>query len=150
MPSWIPVVFGTIVCWGSYGILLHQGRLHLGNSYRAFLWVGIAYAVIALMVPLLFMSAQTNIGATTTRGNVFAFAAGTAGALGALGTIIAFGLGGHPLVVMPLIYAGAPLVNTIIVSVVHPSKEQPSPLFFAGIILASIGTWLFVSNAPHG
>ena len=37
---------------------------------------------------------------------------GAAGALGALGIIMAFNFGGKPVYVMPLIFGGAPVVNT--------------------------------------
>ena len=47
-------------------------------------------------------------------GMSWSFLAGIAGALGALGVILAFNAGGKPYYVMPLIFGFAPVINTFI------------------------------------
>lgn len=147
--NWVSMVIVTIVCWGVYGVLLHQGRMSMGSAQRAFLWVGIAYFLVAIIGPLVVMELRSEPGTYTTKGVSFALAAGIAGAVGAFAVILAFGFGGSPAVVMPLVFAGAPIVNTAATLLLHPPKATPSPMFFAGICLAAAGTWLFMSNAPR-
>ena len=45
---------------------------------------------------------------------LWSLAGGAAGAIGALGIILAFNFGGRPIYVMPLVFGGAPVVNTLI------------------------------------
>lgn len=146
---WSVAAVLTILSWGVYGTLLHQGRTHLGSAYRAFLFVGIAYVFVAVISPLIAIKLTNAPGEYNTKGSTFALIAGVAGAFGAFGAILAFGLGGRPVVVMPLIFACAPMVNTVVSLAVNRPKEMPSPLFFVGIVTAAVGTWLFMTNAPH-
>ena len=52
-------------------------------------------------------------GMWTPIGSIWSLAAGAAGAIGALGIIYAFNSGGKPVFVMPLVFGGAPIINTI-------------------------------------
>ena len=41
------------LCWGSYGPILHKGQMKMaGSRLRPFLCVGLAYFVIAVLLPL--------------------------------------------------------------------------------------------------
>ena len=46
----------TVASWGVYGIMLHSGQLGMNDAengrYKAFLWVGIAYFLVAVLAPL--------------------------------------------------------------------------------------------------
>ena len=54
------------------------------------------------------------------KGIAWSTIAGTAGAIGAFGVVLAFGAGGRPAVVMSIVFAGAPIVNAVIATAVHP------------------------------
>jgi len=59
---WLLFALLTVVTWGLYGILLHSGQTAMGDPangrYKAFLWVGIAYVVIAVVGPLAMLLAN--------------------------------------------------------------------------------------------
>lgn len=38
--NWIYFVVGAILCWGTYGPILHKGQVSLGNPLRALLMSG--------------------------------------------------------------------------------------------------------------
>jgi hypothetical protein len=45
-------IAATVLCWGTYGPLLHKGGVAMGHdSLRPFMCVGIAYFLIAVLVP---------------------------------------------------------------------------------------------------
>jgi hypothetical protein len=77
--------------------------------------------------------------------------AGIAGALGALCVIFAVtnaGAGGA-LYVAPLVFAGAPIVNTFAtLYYFHPVKTSPDWKFFAGIALAAVGAAMVMIFKP--
>ena len=47
----------TVLSWGVYGIFLHMGQMGMKDSvngrYKAFLFVGLAYFLTAVLAPLL-------------------------------------------------------------------------------------------------
>ena len=105
----------TFCCWGTYGPVLHEGQLAMGLSrWRPFICVGVAYFLVAVVVPLIIGRFQNETGRWTFRGIVWSLAAGAVGAIGSLGIIIAFTLGGRPVYVMPLVFGCAPVVNTFV------------------------------------
>ena len=69
-----------------------------------------------MVVPLalLYLQPWSEPGEWTMPGSAWSLAAGAAGAVGALGIILAFNFGGKPIYVMPLVFGGAPVVNTLI------------------------------------
>jgi hypothetical protein len=128
----------TAVCWGSYGPVLHFGRDAMQSALRPFICVGVAYFVIAVLVPLLLL-VRGERGAWTTKGVVWSLLAGTAGALGALGVILALTFGGKPIYVMPLVFGGAPVVNTLLTAFMNKAFNQLKAPFLAGLILVILG-----------
>jgi hypothetical protein len=145
-------VFATALAWGVYGPVLHKGQAAMGNSkLRPLICVGVSYFLIAVLVPLAVISASPEPGAVwTVSGTFWSLMAGSAGALGALGIIMAFNFGGKPIFVMPLVFGGAPVVNTFYTLAAKGTAETPSPLFFAGLILVTVGavTVLIFSPKP--
>lgn len=130
----------TAFCWGIYGPVLHHGRLDMGNSLlRPFVCVGLAYFLIAVLVPGLWLKARGEVGKWTTTGTIWSLAGGAAGALGALGIIMAFKFGGMPIYVMPLVFGCAPVVNTFVTMFMSKTTKQAGPVFFAGLILVVAG-----------
>jgi hypothetical protein len=143
---WHAFVLGTILTWGVYVPVLHEGQTTLGGDpktrgLRAFLCVGLAYFVTAVVVPVGLMMLRQQPFDFTTRGVTFAMLGGIAGAAGALGIVLAIGAGGNSLYIAPLVFAGAPIVNTF-VSLAWKTRQLPGPLFFLGIVLAAVGAGL--------
>lgn len=145
---WIVFAFGAALAWGLYGPALHQGQVQLGSPMRALLCVGIAYFLIAVLVPVISLSYQGQLQGFTMKGSVAATLAGTLGAAGAVCIILAFRSGGLPTYVMPLVFAGAPLVNVFFSMWLHPPKVSPNPLLYLGFVLAATGAGLVLYFKP--
>jgi hypothetical protein len=148
--NWIYFVMGAIACWGLYGPALHRGQVALGNPLRALLCVGIAYVLIAVLVPVGALSSQGQLQGFSKAGVLAATLGGALGAAGAVCIIWAFRSGGTPAYVMPLVFAGAPLVNVLYSMWQHPPKTAPSPLLYLGFVLAALGAYLVLHYKPQG
>lgn len=146
---WIIFALGAALAWGLYGPILHQGQVQLGNPLRALLCVGAAYFLIGVLVPVASLGAQGGLQGFTTRGVAAATAGGALGAIGAVCIIYAFRSGGLPTYVMPLVFAGAPLVNVLFSMVLHPPKQAPNPLLYAGFVLAAAGAGMVLYFKPQ-
>jgi hypothetical protein len=136
----------TAVSWGVYGVLMRNGTTHMidpitkdSSHLLPFVWVGLAYCLIAVIAPIVLLRLWGEKGSWTTTGFIWSFVAGVAGALGALGVILAFAFHGSPVYVMPLVFGGAPVVNTFASMYMSKTYKQASPLFFAGLILVVAG-----------
>ncbi len=141
----------TGCCWGSYGPVLHKGQMKMGGSrLRPFLCVGLAYFVIAVLVPLALMRLFVEPGTWTFHGTVWSLAGGAAGALGALGIIMAFNFGGKPIYVMPLVFGGAPVINTFVTILHEGTYQQTTSLFYASLMLVIGGAVTVLLFAPRG
>ena len=146
--SWTLFVLGAVLSWGIYGPMLHRGQLLLGNPLRALLCVGVAYVLVAVLVPVGVLSAGGEMRDFNGPGVLAATAGGILGALGAVCIIWAFRAGGMPSYVMALVFAGAPLVNVIVTALMHPPKNAPSPMLYAGFVLAAVGAGLVLRYRP--
>lgn len=134
----------TFLCWGMYGPVLHEGQYAMGDgtapsSLRPFICVGISYFLIAVVVPLAVLFTKGERGSWTFTGTIWSFAAGMAGAVGALGIILAFKFRGSPVYVMPLVFGLAPVVNTFVTMWMTKTFKQANVVFFAGVIVVAIG-----------
>jgi MFS family permease len=139
----------TAFFWGVYGILLRQGTESLGHSsLRAFVGVGIAYFLIAVLVPLGLLSRKPEKGFWSVSGTLLSLFAGTVGALGALGVILSLAFKGQAIYVMPIVFGGAPVVNTLVTSWLNKSFSQIKPMFIIGLVLVAIGAVGVLRNAP--
>lgn len=148
--NWVFFVVGAILSWGLYGPMLHRGQVALGNPLRALLCVGVAYFLIAVLVPVVVLTAQGQMKEFTPSGVFGATLGGTLGALGAVCIIWAFRSGGSPLYVMPLVFAGAPVINVLYTMVQHPPKTAPSPMLYLGFVMAALGGYLVLHYKPQG
>ncbi len=128
----------TAMCWGMYGPVLHFGREDMHSPLRPFVCVGVAYFVIAVLVPSLLLL-KGEKGAWTTKGAIWSLLAGVAGACGALGVILALHFGGKPIYVMPLVFGGAPVINTLLTAAMNKSFDQLKAPFLAGLLLVITG-----------
>ncbi len=142
----------TALCWGSYGPVLHKGQTRMGGSrLRPLLFVGLAYFAIAVAVPLLLRGVlPPDPGPWNQQGILWSLIAGTAGAVGALGIIYAFHFGGKPLSIMPLVFGGAPVINTLISTMADRTLSQLSYAFYISLFLVIAGAVTVLSNAPSG
>ncbi len=130
----------TGLSWGVYGPVLKWGGDAMeGSHLRPFICVGLAYVVIAVLVPALMLKAKAEAGGWSFSGTVWSLVAGAAGALGALGIIMAFVFKGLPIYVMPLVFGGAPVVNTCVTMWMGRSFRQVGSVFLAGVILVALG-----------
>ena len=161
--TWLAYTLLTVVSWGVYGILLHkgQGLMQAPDAVRmdptvlrmkAFLFVGVAYFLTAVLAPLVFLMGKgAAFSGYTGSGMTLSLIAGIAGAVGAFGVLLAFGARGTPPVVMSLVFAGAPLVNALLSSLLHPPTNgwgSVKPQFYLGILLAVGGGYLVASFNP--
>ena len=147
--TWIFFAAGAALSWGLYGPTLHKGQMLLGgNSMRAFLCVGLAYLLVAVLIPGGTLLGQGELRGFNANGALISTAAGALGALGAICIIFSFRAGASPLYVMPLVFGGAPLVNVIATAIIHPPKQSPSPMLYVGFLLAAIGAGMVLYYRP--
>lgn len=147
---WILFALGAALAWGLYGPALHRGQVALGSPMRALLCVGVAYFLIGVLVPIGSLSYQGGLQhGFTMKGSVGAVLGGVLGALGAICIIFAFKYGGLPTYVMPLVFAGAPLVNVLFSMWLHPPKTAPNPLLYLGFLLAAAGAGMVLYFKPQ-
>jgi len=147
---WIIFAFGAALAWGLYGPALHRGQVALGSPMRALLCVGVAYFLIGVLVPVASLSYQGELQqGFTMKGAMGATLGGALGAIGAVCIILAFKSGGLPTYVMPLVFAGAPLVNVMFSMWIHPPKAAPNPLLYLGFVLAAAGAGLVLYFKPQ-
>ena len=144
--AWLTFALLTVLCWGLYGVFLHAGQVAMADSvngrYKAFFWVGIAYLIIAVLGPILMMVKGGSSWNFPVKGITWSTLAGIVGALGAFFVLLAFGARGAPSVVMSIIFAGAPIVNAIVVISLHPPAGGFSAIpwpFYIGILMAAAG-----------
>jgi hypothetical protein len=147
--NWLLFVLGAVLSWGMYGPMLHKGQIALGSPLRALLCVGVAYFLIGVLVPVLMLAAQGQLGGFNLAGSATATVAGALGALGAVCIILAFRAGGLPTYVMPLVFGGAPLVNVIVSMAIHPPRTAPSPMLYLGFLLAATGAYMVLRFKPE-
>lgn len=147
---WIPRALAialAIASWGAYGPVLHKGQAAMHHSrLRPLLCVGIAYFLIAVITPYFFLGELGEDSTYLSVGTLWALAGGACGAIGAIGIILAFNSGGKPVYVMPLVFGGAPVVNTL----AKGGIENIGALFLAGLILVIAGAVIVLVFAPRG
>jgi len=145
---WVVFALSAALFWGVYGPSLHKGQIMLGNPLRALLCVGAAYFLVGVLVPVFMLSQQGALNSFNGPGTTWATAAGALGAIGAVCIILAFRSGGVPTYVMPLVFAGAPLVNVIVSMATHPPKAAPNPMLWVGFLLAAAGAGIVLYYKP--
>jgi hypothetical protein len=153
--TWLVFALLTVVSWGVYGIFLHTGQdamQDLANGrYKAFLFVGIAYFLVAVIAPLLMLVLRGANWDYPVSGMSWSLIAGIVGAIGAFGVLLAFGAGGKPPVVMTIVFSGAPVVNAVVALILHPPQEGWGSIkapFWLGIVLAVVGGALVTKFKP--
>jgi drug/metabolite transporter (DMT)-like permease len=153
--TWLVFALLTVFSWGVYGVFLHTGQLHMADQtngrYKAFLFVGLAYFLTAVLAPLALWVMRGASWDYPGKGMAWSLLAGAVGALGAFGVLLAFGAKGTPAVVMSIVFAGAPIVNALYSLWLHPPAggfSAVKPQFVAGILLAALGGCLVTYYKP--
>src|SRR4051812_49409463 len=159
MPKWLIFVIGAALSWGVYVPLVHTASTLLESKLRAFLFVGVAYFVVAVVIPGILIFGMRWDPTATPGGNpnfnsvpvMWGFIAGLAGAVGALCVIFAAAYAGKGgvIYVAPLVFAGAPIVNTLAtLYYFHPVKTLPDWKFFLGLAMAAAGAAMVMLFKP--
>ncbi|MFP5288583.1 MAG: hypothetical protein ACLGI9_22800 [Thermoanaerobaculia bacterium] len=153
--NWLVFALMTVISWGLYGAFLHTGQLNMADPvngrYKAFLFVGLAYFLTAVLAPLLVLKLQGATWAFPAKGALWSLLAGTVGAIGAFCVLLAFGAKGTPPVVMSIVFGGAPVVNALYSLVLHPPQGGWSSIrwpFYVGLLLAALGGCLVTLYKP--
>jgi len=161
--NWLIFALMTVLSWGVYGVLLHKARGHMPMGpetphagLKAFLFVCVAYTLIGIASAALLKWRGSN-WSFTSGGIKWSLIAGGAGAIGAFTLVLALGAaaqiykGAAAAAVMPIVFAGAPIINTIVAMALHPPegglKSLPLP-FILGCVLAASGAFLVAKFAP--
>ena len=148
----LPAVALVWVFWGKYGVQVHAAIEGFGKSgMRAMISLSAAYVAVALgalgFVALGFDPTATFTQAGFERGLI----AGLITTLGAWG--IVFGnryVKGGPSIVMPLVFAGAPVVNSFyVMSISDTAWSSVDPRFWIGIAVIIAGGYLVLANKPE-
>jgi drug/metabolite transporter (DMT)-like permease len=151
---WLVYAVLAGLCWGTYVPFVQQGIQGLGRSPMGnFLCVGIAYFVIAVLFPIAMFMTGERTPDWNIYGISFATLAGVAGAVGALCVIFAnrSAAADYRLYIGPIIFALAPLLNTVISLFWHPSRDrgvfqfhlhEPHWTLYLGIVLTGLGAAL--------
>lgn len=161
--NWLIFALMTVISWGVYGVLLHKGRgnMPMGQEapnagLKAFLFVCIAYALIGIAAVAVLKMRGTNW--SFSKGGIkWSLVAGASGAVGAFTLILALGAaaqiykGAAAAAVMPIVFGGAPLVNTFVAMMLYPPEggwgKLPLP-FLVGCVMAALGAFLVAKYAP--
>jgi hypothetical protein len=173
IPWWAYVLLAGL-SWGTYVPLIFFGGTELttrpgtiGGRLASILCVGVAYFVLAVVVPLVLMSLRDDARPEwKTTGLVFSGLAGFAGAVGAICVIFAskaavdaakaegINPATYRIYIAPLIFSLAPAINTLVSLIWHPepgnpwhfSFEMPGWKLAAGILLVALGTFLVLMS----
>jgi drug/metabolite transporter (DMT)-like permease len=154
--TWLIYALLTVASWGVYGVFLHTGQMAMrdpvNGRYKAFLFVGVAYFLTAVLAPLLLLMLKGASWEMPGRGVGWSILAGTVGAIGAFGVLLAFAAKGTPPVVMSIVFAGAPIVNALVAVSLHPPAGGLAAIrwpFLLGICLAALGGCLVTLYRPQ-
>ena len=150
--TWMIFAVLTVSMWGLYGVLLHKGVHAMGDPeygrYKAYLFVGLAYFIFAVAAPAVLLWLSNANWSFTGGGMFWSLVAGTVGAFGAFGILLAFGAGGRPAVVMSLVFAGAPILTACVAITLEGNWGNVRWQFFAGILIAIVGAVTVTMNRP--
>src|SRR5208283_1010635 len=168
--AWITYALITVAAWGVYGIFLQiggDGMAGEGNMkdpaiatvarLKAFLFVGIAYFLTAVVLPFVMLWFNKNTEwSFPVSGWSWSLFAGVVGSIGAFYVLLAFGAGGRPPAVMTIVFAGAPIVNAVVGLLKSPPQGGWGSIqwqFYLGFVLAVAGAALVTmykpAPAPH-
>jgi hypothetical protein len=121
------------------------------GRYKAFLFVGIAYFLTAVLAPLAVLVMNGASWKMPAAGMTWSLVAGIAGAAGAFFALLALGAAKGSPAVMSVIFAGAPIVNAVVAVAMHPPQGGLSAVkwpFVLGLVLAAVGGGMVTLYRP--
>ena len=93
--KWVPYAMVTVLTWGLYGAFLAKGADGFAHDrIKAFLFVGVAYFLVAVLVPVVLIAINGSGFDFASDGIKWSLFAGTLGAIGAL--TVLFALSNNP------------------------------------------------------
>ena len=145
-------VYGPLLTWGHNAMTVVESEGAKPVSYgrlRPFICVGVAYLLVAVLAPAVLIQfgimepGKGLFSGWSMSGITWSLIAGGAGALGALFLLVALNYAPTkpyppPLLVMPLVFGCAPVINAIF-TMWSRNKWNVNPLFLAGMILVAVG-----------
>ena len=158
----IPILFaiGTAIFWGCYGPTIGNAQaprpegVPLWSPFKPYVFIGIAYLVIAIIGGLIMMGVKgdtfsfTGVHSATAK---WGFLAGCLGAFGALCLTTAMMTSrGNALLVMPIVFGGAVSVTAIVSVIRLHAGTSVNPLLWVGMALTVTGVVIVAMNTPHG
>jgi hypothetical protein len=153
--TWLAFALMTVASWGVYGVFLHTGQTAMADPingrYKAFLFVGLAYFLTAVLAPLAVLLLNGAGWQMPVKGMGWSLLAGIVGAIGAFCVLLAFGARGKPAVVMSIVFAGAPIVNAVVATAMHPPAGGLAAVkwpFYLGLLMAAVGGCLVTYYRP--
>lgn len=169
MKLWVVFALSAALFWGAYVPTISFGQAAFGPKnpnapLRAFLFIGLAYFVMAILVPGIWLLTN-RLDPAVDPGFNFTGAwlstlAGALGAAGALGVVFAakFSRMENPayfVYVAPIVFAGAPIINVLIFWLIASFKGEghaPSLMFMLGIVISVVGVVMVLTHSPvqHG
>ncbi len=153
--NWWFLAFVAVVwiCWGKYGMQVHAATMAFGKSgMRSMVALSTAYGAVAFLGGLLaFAAGLESTARFTSSGFQSGLTAGLITTAGAWGVV--FGnryVKGGPTVVMPLVFAGAPVVNSFFAMWLNEvSWSAIDPIFWLGLVVIAVGGYLVLTNKPE-
>jgi len=152
---WLWFVLLTVLTWGAYIPTIHSGQKGFITAdspmgpMRAFMFVGVAYFLLALIVPgILVLGMKQEPAIFPMKGMGWSTMAGVLGAIGAIGVILALTNGGKPYTVPPLVFAGAPIMSVVVGIMLDRPQKMPQWQFYVGIVLAAAGVSMILRFRP--
>src|SRR5258708_31747748 len=111
--TWLLFALMTVVSWGVYGVFLHSGQIAMKDPvhgrYKAFLLVGLAYFLTAVLAPLILLLWRGADWTYPAGGMGWSLFAGIVGAIGALCWLPAFGAEGQRRETRPIVFPARPI-----------------------------------------
>lgn len=147
----LPAVALVWVFWGKYGVQVHSSIEAFGKSgMRAMISLSGAYVAVAVLAVLWVVAGFDPQASFNQAGFNRGLIAGLITTIGAWG--IVFGnryVKGGPSIVMPLVFAGAPVVNSFyVMSLGDTSWSAVDVRFWIGILVIIVGGYLVLANKP--
>src|SRR5688500_9757750 len=157
--TWLLFVAGAALSWGAYVTTVAHGRKELGGpnaSMRAFLFIGIAYFILGVIVPLawIFTHKIPSDPGFNTKGSLLSLAGGALGAIGALCPVFSVtyartaSFNPEPSVA-PLVFCFAPIIHCLVAMLSDKPDHPPRWPFYVALILAAVGAALVLAFKPE-
>ena len=122
--AWFVFSLMTVISWGVYGVLLHTGQIGMSDPvngrYKAFLFVGVAYFITAVLAPLGVLGTERRVVEIPSVRHVVVTCRRHRRRDRCVLCPACVRCKGSPAAVMSIVFGGAPIVNAVR-RAAHPS-----------------------------